>query len=110
MLPALGTPVISVYITCKDSNEAGLIAARLLERKLIACANILPITSMFNWQGRITKEKEVAMLCKTRKELFIQLREEVRQLHSYHIPCIVALPWADSDPDYRKWVEEETGA
>lgn len=100
--------MISVYITCKDMKEAKLIAAHLLERKLIACANIFPITSMFRWQGKVVDEPEAAMLCKTRRENFERIKEEARQLHSYDIPCIVALPWHDSDKDYKEWVEGET--
>ncbi len=100
--------MISVYITCKDMNEAKLIASHLLEKRLIACANIFPVTSMFRWNGKVTEEAEVAMVCKARKESFERIREEARQLHSYEIPCIVALPWQDSDDEFRKWVGEET--
>ncbi|MBI2550494.1 divalent-cation tolerance protein CutA [Candidatus Woesearchaeota archaeon] len=100
--------MISVYITCKDTAEAKLIASHLLEKKLIACANIFPVTSMFHWQGKIADEPEVSMLCKARKESFERIKEEVRQLHSYEIPCIVALPWQESDDEFRKWVEGET--
>ena len=102
--------MISVYITCKDMKEAKLIAAHLLEKKLIACANIFPVTSMFRWEGKVVDEPEVSMLCKARKESFERIKEETRQLHSYEIPCIVALPWHGSSEDYRKWVEEETRA
>ena len=100
--------MISVYITCKDMKEAKLIAAHLLEKRLIACANIFPVTSMFRLEGKVVDELEVSMLCKARKESFARIKEEVRQLHSYEIPCIVALPWHESDSDYREWVEGET--
>ena len=100
--------MISVYITCKDVKEAKLIATHLLEKKLIACVNIFPVTSLFRWQGKVVEESEAALLCKARKEHFDRIREEVRQLHSYEIPCIVALPWHGSDEEFRKWVEEET--
>ena len=100
--------MISVYLTCRDNKEAKLIASSLLEKRLIACANIFPTTSVYRWQGKVVEEVETAMLCKARKECFKKIKEEVRQLHSYEIPCIVALPWLDSDEEYRKWVEEET--
>ncbi len=102
--------MISVYITCKDQKEARLIASHLLEKRLIACANIFPTASMYRWQGKIKEEPETAMLCKARKESFESIKEEVRQLHSYEIPCIVALPWHGSDEGYKKWVEEQTKA
>ena len=102
--------MISVYITCKDMKEAKLIASHLLEKRLIACANIFPTTSMYRRQGKVVDETEIAMLCKARKDSFEKIKEEVKQLHSYEIPCIVALPWHGSSEDYRKWVEEETRA
>ncbi len=100
--------MISVYITCKDMKEARLIASRLLEKRLVACANIFPVTSMFRWQGKVSEEPEVALLCKTKKGLFNEIKEEARQLHSYEIPCIVGWEWHSSDEEYQKWVEEET--
>ncbi len=100
--------MISVYITCKDMKEAKLIAGHLLEKKLIACANIFPVTSMFHWNGKVVDEPEVALICKARKESFERIREETRQMHSYEMPCIVALQWHGSDPEFRKWVEDET--
>src|SRR3989338_6213997 len=80
--------------------EAKLIATHLMEKRLIACANIFPVTSMFRWAGKVTSEPEVAMLCKAVKENFGRIKEETRQLHSYEIPCIVALPWHGSDEHY----------
>lgn len=100
--------MISVYITCRDMKEAKLIAAHLLEKRLIACANIFPVTSMFRWEGKVVDEPEAAMVCKAKKESFERIREEARQMHSYEIPCIVALPWHGSDEEFRKWVEDET--
>ena len=100
--------MISVYITCKDMKEAKLIASNLLDKRLIACANIFQTTCMYRWQGKVVDEPEIAMFCKARKESFDRIKEEVKQLHSYEIPCVVALPWHGSSDDYRKWVEEET--
>ncbi len=100
--------MISVYITCKDMAEAKLIATHLLEERLIACANIFPVKSMFRWNGKVTEEAEVALLCKAKKEDFERIKEEARQLHSYEIPCIVALPWHGWDEEFKKWVEGET--
>ncbi len=100
--------MISVYVTCKDEKEAKFIATRLLEQRLIACANIFPVRSLLRWQGKIVDEAETAMLCKAKKEDFERIKEEVKQLHTYEIPCIVALPWHGSDDEFMKWVQEET--
>jgi periplasmic divalent cation tolerance protein len=100
--------MISVYITCKHEEEAAKIAKYLLEQRLIACANIFPIRSLYWWQEQIQDEKEFAILAKTKKEKFSEIKEEVKRLHSYEVPCIVAFPWHDSNEDYRQWVENET--
>ena len=97
--------MISVYITCKSMAEAKRIAAKLLESKLIACANIFPVESMFIWEGKLKKEKEAAMFCKAKKENFGKIKEEVKKLHSYEVPCIVAFGWAESSKEFSDWVE-----
>jgi periplasmic divalent cation tolerance protein len=89
-------------------KEAKLIASHLLKDRLIACANMFPITSMFWWDGEVTEESEVSMFCKAKKESFEEIKLKVTELHSYEVPCVVALPWYDSNEDYRDWVKGET--
>ncbi len=98
--------MISVYITCRDSCEAKKIARRLLSKRLIACANIFPVVSMFRWKGKLVEQGEAAMLCKARKRDFSAIEKEVKQLHSYEVPCIVAFDWARSSIEFSKWVEK----
>ncbi|MBI4439331.1 divalent-cation tolerance protein CutA [Candidatus Woesearchaeota archaeon] len=100
--------MISVYIACRDEKEARLIGLHLLERRLIACANIFPVKSLFRWRGKITEETEAVMICKTQQQNFERIKEEARQLHSYEIPCIIALPWVEGDEEYKNWVRSET--
>ena len=66
--------MVFVYITCKDDKEAKKIATLLLSKKMIACANIFPIKSIFSWNGKIHQSKEVALLAKTRKKLFKSIK------------------------------------
>ena len=96
--------MISVYITCKSMAEAKRIAAKLLESKLIACANMFPVESMFNWKGKVKDIKEVAMLCKAKKGNFRKINEMVTKLHSYEVPCVAALSITDSNKGYESWV------
>ena len=97
--------MITVYITFKDMDEAKKIARRLLHTKLIVCANMFPIESMFRWKGKIDRDSEVAMLCKTTKENFRKIEEEVKKLHSYELPCIVSFEWHDSNKEFSNWVK-----
>lgn len=86
--------------------EAKKIARHLLEKRLIACANIFPIESLFWWEGKLTEEKEAAMLCKAKKESFSSIEAEVKKIHSYKVPCIVAFDWAASNKGYAEWVKK----
>ena len=99
--------MISVSITCKDSGEAKRIAKRLLGKRLIACANMFPVKSMFKWKGKFVNKKEVAMLCKAGKSDFKAIEAEVKRLHSYEAPCIVAFDWVLSSREFSEWVEKK---
>lgn len=92
--------MISVYITCKDSGKARKIAKHLLSKRLIACANMFPVESMFRWKGKLVDKKETAMLCKAVKKDFRAIEAEVKRLHSYKVPCIIAFGWMSSSKEF----------
>lgn len=94
-----------VYITCKDNEEAKKIAAYLLEKRLIACANIFPIKSMYWWEGKINDNEEVVLLGKTNDKNFEKIKQEVKKIHSYDIPCIMKLDSVTNN-SYQTWVNE----
>jgi len=97
-----------VYITTKDEEEARRIGKALVSEKLAACVNFHPIKSTFRWQGEISQEDEVAMLAKTKAELFDELVSRVKELHSYEVPCVVALPVEKGNPDFLEWISQAT--
>jgi periplasmic divalent cation tolerance protein len=98
-----------VYITASSREEAEKISRVLLEERLIACANIFdPVTSLYWWKGEIRKDAEALLIAKTKESLVDQLIERVKALHSYECPCIVSFPLAKGNPDFLKWISEET--
>ena len=99
--------MISVYITCKDEKEAFKISEHLLKKRLIACSNILPIKSMYWWEGKIVKDNEVVMLAKTTNKNYEKIKSEVKKLHSYDIPCILKYD-VNTNKEYEAWVRKET--
>jgi periplasmic divalent cation tolerance protein len=100
---------IVVFITCSSMKEAEKIGNSLVEKRLVACVNIMPeIKSIFLWKGKITKEKEVLLIAKSRMELFDSIQNEVRELHSYEVPEIIALPIEAGAEDYLEWIKKET--
>jgi periplasmic divalent cation tolerance protein len=94
------------YITCRDRKEAEKISAHLLKKRLIACANIFPIRSMYRWEGKIAKGNESAIIAKTNSKNFKKVLGEVKKLHSYSIPCVLRID-ATANRDYGAWAEKE---
>ncbi len=101
---------IIVMVTCGNSAEADAIAERLLEEKLVACVNIAGrIRSLYHWKGAIARESESLLLMKTRKECFDDLARVVKEIHSYDVPEVIAMPIMVGNPDYLDWIEASTG-
>ena len=101
---------VIVFVTAPTEGEAGAIASRLLDEKLVACANVIPgVRSTFWWEGKIDKADEVLILMKTRRDHLDAVVESVRQAHSYDVPEIIALPIVGGNADYLKWIDESVG-
>ena len=99
----------SIYITAGSEEEAAGIGRTLIEERLAACVNILPVRSVYRWEGGIEDEAEVVAFIKTRASLAEKVIDRVKSLHSYQIPCIVVLSITQGNPDYLQWIEESTG-
>jgi periplasmic divalent cation tolerance protein len=103
-------PVIFVYVTAGDVEEAKNIGRRLVEEQLAACANILPgATSIFRWQGKVEEASEAVLILKTSEQKLEQLIERAKSLHSYDCPCIEALPVVEGNREFLEWVIRATG-
>ena len=99
---------IFVYVTCEDQDEAKRIAGELIERKLIACANIMsPHMAVYKWDGQIQTGDETAMILKTEQGLFEQVEAAICAIHSYDTPCIVALPVTAGHAPFLQWIGEQ---
>lgn len=96
-------------ITAPNLDEARKIASALVEKKLAACCTIIGgVTSVYEWQGKIEKSEECQIFAKSRSALFPALMAEVKNLHSYQVPEIVALPVTAGLPAYLDWIDEVT--
>ena len=103
------TEYIMVLITASKEDEAARIARDIVSSRLAACVNIVKgIRSIYRWQGKIEDEGEVLMIVKTRRDLFGELKKRVKELHSYSVPEIIALPIVEGSEEYLKWLQEET--
>ena len=97
-----------IYVTTPNRKESKKIARSLVEEKLAACANILPIESVYRWKGKIVEEKEDAMLIKTRARLVDEVIERIKTLHSYEVPEIISLRIEKGHARFLNWIDEST--
>ena len=105
------TDKIVVLITCASAKEARKIGRALVEDRHAACANIVqtPVQSIFRWKGRVESAGEFLLLLKTSRKEFPALAQQVRRLHSYEVPEIIALPVERGLSSYLKWISDSVG-
>lgn len=103
--------MIVTVVTCKDKEEAAKIARHLLEKKLVACAKVMPAAhSLYLWpagSGKIVKADEVMLIAKTLEGKWEAIEKEVFRLHSYKNPEIYALHASHVSQKYLDWIESE---
>ena len=100
---------VMIYVTASGEEEARKIGRALVEQRLAACANVLPgVTSIYWWQGKVEEGPEASLILKTTADKVEALTARVRELHSYAMPCVVALPISGGNPDFFTWIETET--
>ncbi len=105
------TECVQVLTTAGSEQEAELIAAALLERRLAACVQIVgPVLSRYRWRGEIEREREWQCLAKTTRARFETLAATIREVHSYEEPEIVATPVVAGSPGYLAWVEDNVAS
>lgn len=101
------TEYCTLYVTVPDKAEAVALSRTLVQEKLVACANISDaILSIYEWEGKICEEPEVALLLKTRQDAAEKAIVRITELHPYDTPCIVRWDITGGHADYLKWVGE----
>jgi periplasmic divalent cation tolerance protein len=106
MIVLAGISLITVYITCPSNEVAQTIANTLLEDRLIACANIMPVTSIYRWKGNIETSQEYVVLGKTVQEKYEAICAKVAKIHPYEVPCIEMFE-ATANASFAEWVAKE---
>ena len=100
-----GDVAIMVMMTAGSREEAARLAEMLVGARLAACVQILPeIESVYHWKGEVRRDPEVLLLAKTTQARFSLLEREVRALHSYETPEIIALPIIAASAPYLEWL------
>jgi uncharacterized protein involved in tolerance to divalent cations/8-oxo-dGTP pyrophosphatase MutT (NUDIX family) len=102
---------IVVYVTAGSAEEAEQLAQTLVGEKLAACVNrIKSVRSVYRWQGQIEQSDEELLIIKTRKELFSALEKRVREVHSYSVPEVIALPIIAGSAGYLSWLRNQVAS
>ena len=100
---------VLVYSTFPDRGSALKVCEHLVSSRLAACANIsAPMTSVYEWDGKLCCDEEVAVLIKTRKSLADAAIAAARAAHPYTTPCFLTLAVQGGDPDYLAWLRAQT--
>jgi periplasmic divalent cation tolerance protein len=100
---------IVVFVTAASLEQAERIAHALVGERLAACANIVsPIRSIYRWKDEILSDTEHLMIIKTRASLLAKIEARVKELHSYEVPEIIAIPIAAGAKPYLDWIIEST--
>jgi len=102
---------VFVYTTWPSTVEAEKAGKAIVERRLAACVNILPVMiSHYWWEGKLERGEEAVMIIKTRASLAPAVSDAVKELHSYTTPAIVVLPVENVEQNYLGWLLAETKA
>ena len=99
-----------VFVTASSRKEAKAIAASLVNQRLAACATVVGVVeSLYRWQGKVERSFEAMLVIKTTMRRFPGLEREVRAMHSYKVPEIIALPIVRGSRGYLTWIRDQTG-
>jgi len=103
------TDCIVILIAAPCEDDAAIMAREIVETGLAGCVNIVNgARSIYRWEGKTEDHTEVLMIVKTRRDLFDALMKRVKELHSYSVPEIIALPVLEGAEDYLGWLRGVT--
>jgi periplasmic divalent cation tolerance protein len=97
--------VLVAFCTCPNAEAARRIALELVERRLVACGNVLPqIHSVYRWEGKVESADEALVIFKLPAAAYTEFEAALRSLHPYEVPEIISFAVDQGAPDYLRWV------
>ncbi|MFX0183166.1 MAG: divalent-cation tolerance protein CutA [Candidatus Hodarchaeota archaeon] len=100
---------VAVYTTVSNIDEAKKFGHNLIQKKLVACVNIIPnVQSIYHWKGKIEEEAEVILWCKTHERLIKKIQDVFQESHPYELPALAIYPIHSGSESYLKWIDDQT--
>lgn len=101
------TDAIVVMVTAASEDEAVAIANHLVRDHLAACVSLFPVSSIYTWDNQVHHEQEWQLMIKTQQDQFTALEAKVRELHTYEVPEVIALPITAGSMPYLNWISTQ---
>jgi periplasmic divalent cation tolerance protein len=98
-----------VICSCPNDAHADMLSRSLIESRLAACVQIMPIRSFYEWKGEICKEEECLLLIKTKSSLYNSIEDLISRNHPYEVPEILMVPATGGLEKYLNWIETVCG-
>ncbi|GAA06595.1 divalent-cation tolerance protein CutA [Photobacterium leiognathi] len=96
-----------VMTTFANPSVGKTIIDELINQRLAACVQVMPIQSYYHWQGEVNCDQEHQVMIKTKAALFEQVKTTILQFHDYETPEIIQLPITNGLGDYLAWIDKE---
>lgn len=98
-----------IYATFPTMDDAQRVARLLVERRLVACANLLPgAVSIYRWEGKMEEGQEVVMIAKSTAIKWAEIERLFEEEHPYDTPALVCVSTYAALPAFADWVMLET--
>jgi periplasmic divalent cation tolerance protein len=94
-----------MFCSCPNNAQAEKLSRSLIEGRLAACVQIMPITSFYEWKGEICKEEECLLLIKTKNSLYKDIEDFLIKNHPYEVPEILMVPVTKGLEKYFTWID-----
>lgn len=107
-MPLTKSEIIIVFVTVPGLREGSRISRAILKSRLAACVNVIPgVQSMYQWEGKIVRDKEAMLVMKTTRLRYRELEQKIKKLHPYEVPEVIAIPLICGSSQYIEWVTRE---
>ena len=103
------THTILVITNFPDNESASALAQELVNQRLAACVNIMPVcTSIYRWQNEMESAEELPVFIKTQQKHYNRVEQIINAMHPYELPEVIAVPVTDGLSAYLQWIMDET--